>query len=73
MGYWAWGFLQVEIIRVDDIGLVKWGEMRHFINAIDPLAQKQSKKFNYLGINPNSDTQENLFSITIGLKVISSQ
>ena len=47
--------------------------MRHFINAIDPLAQKQSKKFNYLEINPNSDTQENLFSITIGIKVISSQ
>ena len=47
--------------------------MRHFINAIDALAQKQSKKFNDLGINPNSDTQENLLSITIGIKVISSQ
>ena len=44
--------------------------MWHFINTIDALAEKQSKKFNSTGINPNSNISENLSTITISKKVI---
>uniref|UniRef100_UPI0034245161 PAS domain-containing sensor histidine kinase n=1 Tax=Okeania sp. SIO2F4 TaxID=2607790 RepID=UPI0034245161 len=42
-------------------------------NAIDALAEKRSQKFNSTGINQNSDIPENLPTITISTKVISSQ
>ncbi len=42
-------------------------------NAIDALAEKRSKKFNPTGMNQNSDIPENLPTITISTKIISSQ
>jgi len=42
-------------------------------NAIDALAEKRSQKFNPNGMNQNSDIPENLPTITISTKVISSQ
>ncbi len=42
-------------------------------NAIDALAEKRSKNFNPTGINQNSDIFDNLPTITISTKVISSQ
>ncbi|MGD1703972.1 PAS domain-containing sensor histidine kinase [Dapis sp. BLCC M229] len=42
-------------------------------NAIDALAEKRNKNLNPTGINQNSDILDNLPTITISTKVISSQ